>query len=221
MDSEALKAAFGDLSPEDLELLRKELGMEEEKPKEEPPPAPPTASEIASAVASKIPTPPPPPEAPPAPREAFDMKRFQEEFLRDPAAGIDYMYTAKMGFSPTQVLPVMAAALAQTRQDLEQLRSQSFRSQHQLADEEYQKVEQFRQSKNLDWQDAYDLAKVRGLVGQQTTQTPSAPPRLPRGGGKVEQTMDEATILQHALGMDETKLEDMLIRAGVISQRHL
>jgi hypothetical protein len=222
MDNDAMKQAFADLSPEDMELLLKGLGMEEEKKEDPPPPPPPpSASEIASAVASRMPAPPPAPEAPPPPREAFDMKRFQEQFLADPSTGLTYAYQTKYGYDPIQVIPVMAAALAETRNQMEQLRAQSFKAQAQLPDEDYQKVEQFRQAKNLDWQDAYDLAKVRGIVGAPPQQsTPSAPPRLPRGGGKPDTTFDESTVHEQAAKMTDEQLENMMLKFGVINQRH-
>jgi hypothetical protein len=219
LNEDMIKELFGDMSVDDMELLRKEvMGEQPEEKKVEPPPPPPDPQKFADAVVAKMPQ---PAEPPPAPLPAFDMKKFQEQFLADPNSGLDYAFQSKYGYNPLQVVPLMAAALAETKQQIEQLRSQSFRSSVQLDDESFNKVEQFRQQKGLDFQDAYDLAKVRGIIQAQTPAAPAAPPRLPRGGGKETSGGDEMSFLNQVNDLSDEKLEALFMRAGGVTKSHL
>jgi hypothetical protein len=218
LNEDMIKELFGDMSADDLELLRKEvMGEQKEEKVVEPPPDP---QKFADAVVSRMPQ-PQAPEPPPAPLPAFDMKKFQEQFLVDPNSGLDYAFQSKYGYNPLQVVPLMAAALAETKQQVEQLKSQSFRSQNQLDDESFQKVAAFQQQKGLDWQDAYDLAKVRGIIQAQTPAQPSAPPRLPRGGGKETSMADESFFMGQINDLSDEKLEALFMKAGGVTKSHL
>lgn len=178
------------------------------------------------------------PDTPPAPptKPAWDYDKFAKTFVKDPREALDYLDTAELGFPARKVLPLILATVGQLTQKVQEMETQRFltaNEDYEPSPENRKAIEKIMQERG--WQpgyqtlqDAYDIAKSRGLVktkAKEGDEGSGEPPRRsfipPRTRTRTkEPEPTDADLIAAAEGMDLDKLEELLLKGGVLKTRH-
>ncbi len=174
----------------------------------------------------------PEPEHKPAETPAkpeFDFKEYEKRFLKDPRKAQEYMEITQYGMPVTNMIPFLVAGIAQMAKKVEELEAYRFVSEtegYEASPEARRAIEQVMRERN--WrpsyetlQDAYLIAKGRGLIEAKEPKTekkPYVPPRVSGAGSEPSQDqINEITARGYEMPMED--LEKLLVKAGVIRGR--
>ena len=159
----------------------------------------------------------------------FNFKTFEEKFLKDPREAQEYMEITQYGMPVTKMVPFLIAGLAQTARRLQELEAYRFVSEtegYKASPQNRAVIEQIMRERG--WQpsyqtlqDAYLIAKGRGLIDEKPPETkpttPYTPPRV--GGAGSEPSADSVRELrERAYEASLEELENFLIKAGALSR---
>lgn len=199
----------------------------------------PNAEEMNKALLARLqaqqPEPPEPtqttPQIQPTP-ETYDHEKFAKLLTKDAREGLDYVDKVQFGMPVRQLVPILVAGMAQLTQRLQKAETQQFidaNPEYQGGPETRRAIETIMQERH--WQptretlqDAYDIARGRGLVKAkkeepkpETTTPAFIPPRPPSRGNATDEPSTQ-DIIRQANDMPFEKLHDLLVEAGVLSQ---
>lgn len=181
----------------------------------------------ALRAASARPEANPQPAQPQVPAKVeFDMKTFTDKFVNDPDAGLDYLETAKYGMPVRKAVPQLLGAVIALGAKVQELESTSFAPKEAAERQAVEQVMKERgwQPSRQAYEDSLLIAKGRGLIKESKPKVDEPaqpqtfiPPRTPRGTSEGSQEISNEELLLAAQSMPMDKLEDLLIRGGLLN----
>jgi len=174
---------------------------------------------------------PPPPAAPQPGKPEWNYEEFTKKFLKDPREGLDYLDVAENGYSTRKAVPALLQIVSALAKKTQELETQRFLDQN----DEYTPNQQNRaalekiitergwQPGYQSYQDAFDIAKSRGIIHAKKSEEPEPEPQSrsfvpPRVRSKAQETTSE-DFFRATDKLSDEKLEDLLIDAGMIKSR--
>jgi hypothetical protein len=163
------------------------------------------------------------------PKPAWDFDKFAKQFVQDPDGALDYMDTAKLGAPVRKLVPMLAAVVQQLGKKVQELEVQNFvkSSDYEPSAENRKAIQGIIEERGWEpnarsLQDAYDIAKGRGLIKAKTetkeerqeTRQEFVPPRVRGNATTVPDQIDS-----YANDMPIEKLEELLLRGGILANR--
>jgi len=163
----------------------------------------------------------------------WSMEDFTKKFLKDPREGIEYLETVKYGFPVSNMIPLLVAGMASQAKKLQELEAQRFidtNTEYNPSVENRRVIENIMRERNWQpsyqtMQDAFDIARARGLVKtkeplvKKEEERPFVPPRVNSSGAENRGANEE--LVTKAYGLPIEQLEELLIQSGVLKSRRM
>jgi hypothetical protein len=164
-----------------------------------------------------------------AEKPSWDFDKFAKQFVQDPDGALDYMDTVKVGAPVRKLIPPLMMLVQQMAKKVQELEVQNFvrNSDYEPSPENRKAVQAIIEERGWEpnarsLQDAYDIAKGRGLIKSKEKEEPVrqqareefVPPRV---RGNATPVPDQIDAIAQDLPIE--KLEELLLRGGIISHR--